>query len=133
VLNSQGEIPEPVAEVNNRKGFWDILQETPTCDTVADCTAVEPDELPQEQDQGQIQLLDDHVPSDVREPPEMKLLKQLAEVTRLLEQQTTILYAQQKLLEDLTGRQNKPKKRKPGMAKKLKNLIHKGKVIWSVL
>lgn len=78
-------------------------------------------------------LIIEPVLEDAREAPEAKVLKQLSEMTKLLEQQTTLMYAQQKLLEDLAGRQKKLEKRKPGMAKKLKSLIHKGKIIWSAL
>lgn len=138
-MNSQVEMPEPESTENSRKSFWDILQKTPAGEISNDCTVAEPEiilskqDLEQEQGEKQFQQLVEPVPSDARELPEAKLLKQLSEMTHLLEQQTTILYAQQKLLEDLTGRQKQPTKRKPGMAKKLKNLIHKGKTIWNVL
>lgn len=68
-----------------------------------------------------------------RELMETKLLKQLSEMAVLLEQQNMILQTQQKLLEDLTGRKKKVEKRKPGITKRIKSLIHKGKIIWSVL
>ncbi|KYZ77916.1 hypothetical protein AXX12_16765 [Anaerosporomusa subterranea] len=138
-MNSQVGTPEAEPTENSRKGLWDILQKAPACDISADCAVPEPEialqkqDLEQEQGEKQIQQLAEPSPSDARELPEAKLLKQLSEMTHLLEQQTTILYAQQKLLEDLTGRQKKPVKRKPGMAKKLKSLIHKGKIIWSAL
>jgi hypothetical protein len=131
--------PEPDSAEYSRKGLRDILQETPACEIIDDCTVLEPEIILTQQDpeldQGekQFQPLAEPVPSDARELPEAKLLKQLSEMTHLLEQQTTILYAQQKLLEDLTGRQKQSVKHKPGMAKKLKSLIHKGKTFWNAL
>lgn len=121
---------------NNRKSLWDIIQQIPSSQIPSsqipnqipsEDTAAESAEPPQEQP------LIEPVINEARESPDIKLLHQLNEVTRLLEQQTTILMAQQKLLEDLTGRQKQPVKRKPGVAKKLKSLIHKGKAIWNVL
>lgn len=117
---------------DTRKSIWDLIQKKP--DTAA-CPDITP-ELPlavEAQEEKPVQNLPPEPIPDARELPETKVVKQLSEMTKLLEQQTTLLYAQQKLLEDLVGRQTVQKKRKPGMVKKLKTIIHKGKMIWNVL
>lgn len=122
---------------NTRKGLWDILKKTADSETGTNSAAID---LPQPaagpvspEQEAETQCQPEPNLDDARELPEAKLLKQLAEMTQLLEQQTMILYAQQKLLEDLTGRQKQAGKHKGVMAKKLKNLIHKGKVFWNAL
>ena len=127
MLNNPTEILDLSPIGDSRRSLWDIIQQIPNSHLPCGNTETEPDTPPQEQPIVAPALY------EARELPEMKLFNQLNEVTRLLEQQTSILIAQQKLLEDLTARQKQSGKRKPGMAKKLKSLIHKGKFIWSVL
>lgn len=118
---------------NTRKSIWDLIQKNPGTAACPDIGSEAPPAAAEEQEEPSVPSLPPEPIPDARELPEAKVVKQLGEMTKLLEQQTTLLYAQQKLLEDLAGRQTVQKKRKPGMVKKLKTLIHKGKMIWNVL
>ncbi len=125
--------PEAEAECS-RKGLWDILRKTGD-DAPAEAIIEQAPEAADQESPGSQPATPPAPPAfiDARELPEAKILNQLTELAHLLSQQTTLLYAQQKLLEDLAGRQKQTGKAKPVVAKKLKNLLHKGKLFWNTL
>jgi len=122
----------PTLPESSRKSLWDMINKTPGETPGAFLDSTESETIVPLQSQAPLLPIAE-LPNEARESVEAKLLKQLAEMTYLLEQQTSILQSQQKLLENLTDRQKSTKKRKPGVKSKIKSLIHKGKIIWSVL
>lgn len=70
-------------------------------------------------------------PSDTK--LDSKLAKQIVELAKVLQEQTLLLREQQKLLEQLVSRKEKKPEKRKGIAKKIKNLISKSKILFAAL